>query len=163
MGNAIDWGARYKELEQNYNRLNAELTSVSKKLTDTEALLEESKKRLQFYLARQFGSRSEKRTSSILEEQESLFDEAETACEPAQVSETVQEIKGYVRKKKARAPKEALANFWSVEKVYIDEERTNCDVCGTPLSAVGEGRRDSYGSGPRTGTPCSQDIYSTHL
>lgn len=107
------------------------------------AKLEQENLRLQekvTFLTRKLYGRSTERTSALgIEGQMSLFDEAETSVNPKSAEPDMKDVGSYVRRKYSGQREELLKDIPHEKKLCtLAEEDRFCQVCGAPLTAVGE-------------------------
>lgn len=104
-------------------------------LTDEVTRLKEE---IEYFKRKLFGSSSEKLRSKEIPGQLSLFDEAETYADPKAPEPTLEEIKGYTRRRYEGQKEKLLANLkHSVEVATLAPEDRICPICGSELVPVG--------------------------
>lgn len=107
------------------------------------AKLEQENLRLQekvTFLTRKLYGRSTEGTSALgIEGQMSLFDEAETSVNPKSAEPDMKDVGSYIRRKYPGQREERLKDIPHEKKLCtLAEEDRFCQVCGAPLTAVGE-------------------------
>lgn len=118
---------------------DSERLDYKNRIADLEAELRKVTEERDYLKRKLFGTSSEKIRMDDFPGQISLFDEAEVYAAPAAPEPSMEDVKGYHRRKHEGQKEELIKGLHHTKKLCtLAEEDRFCPVCGSPLYPVGE-------------------------